>query len=310
MNRCLALMLIALLGPYPANAAADNTEGDFVRQSDVIYGRTYGLALTMEVFRPLKPNGRGVIWVVSSGGYSDRDRTLQATFEARLRPLLQRGYTIFAAIHGSSPLFNLQDYRQHVQRAVRFVRYHASDYAVDAGHLALAGSSSGGVIALLVAMTPDEGLPTAGDPVERMSSRVQAAAAFFPGTDLANFGQPGRRVTDALRQSGNVDPGFQFYEIDARTGIRRPVTADEEILNYLRELSPITHVSADAPPTILIHGDADQATPLEQSERFISKLTAMRVSARLVVRTGKGHAWPGWEADSAEIADWFDLHTR
>ena len=40
------------------------------------------------------------------------------------------------------------------------------------------------------------------------------------------------------------------------------------------------------------------------------RLTAAKVPSRLVVREGAKHAYPGWEADSALIAEWFDQYLR
>jgi dipeptidyl aminopeptidase/acylaminoacyl peptidase len=78
----------------------------------------------------------------------------------------------------------------------------------------------------------------------------------------------------------------------------------------LREMSPVTHVSADDPPTILIHGDQDKAVPVQQSRSLNERLREARVPARLIVREGMGHAYPGWESDTVLIADWFDEHLR
>lgn len=81
-------------------------------------------------------------------------------------------------------------------------------------------------------------------------------------------------------------------------------------LRTLREMSPVTHVTADDPPTILIHGDQDRAVPVGQSRSIIERLSDAKVPARLVVREGVGHAYPGWEADTRLIADWFDQYLR
>ena len=78
----------------------------------------------------------------------------------------------------------------------------------------------------------------------------------------------------------------------------------------LREYSPVTHVTAADPPAILIHGDQDKAVPAQQSRRLIERLNDSNVPTRLVVRGDAGHAYPGWEADTALIADWFDAHLR
>ena len=78
----------------------------------------------------------------------------------------------------------------------------------------------------------------------------------------------------------------------------------------LQEYSPVTHVSSDDPPTILIHGDQDKAVPVQQSRRLIERLHEANVPSRLVTREGVGHAYAGWEADTLAIADWFDAHLR
>jgi dipeptidyl aminopeptidase/acylaminoacyl peptidase len=302
-------LTLGLIGSLGDLALAQGGVAQYSRQSDVIYGRRAGLALTMEVFTPARSNGLGVVWVVSSNGISSREQTLQPSFERRISPLLERGYTVFGVIHGSSPAFQVHDFVQDVRRAVRFVRHSAATLGVDGQRLGIAGSSSGGLIALLVAMDGKDGDGESDDEVERESGRVQAVGVFFPPTDLMNFGEASQNVVDLMRQrSGTVDPSFQFYDIDARTGARTLITEREGVLRMLRETSPVTHVSADDPPTILIHGDQDRAVPLQQSRRLMDRLNEARVPARLVVREGKGHAWPGWESDTALIAEWFDTH--
>jgi dipeptidyl aminopeptidase/acylaminoacyl peptidase len=126
-----------------------------------------------------------------------------------------------------------------------------------------------------------------------------------------NFGAPSENIIDLMqKQAGSIDPSFQFYSLNTKTGARKPLTAREDVLRMLREISPATHVTAEAPPTILIHGDQDKAVPVQQSRLLIGRLSEAKVPARLVVRQGVGHAYPGWEADTVLIADWFDEYLR
>jgi acetyl esterase/lipase len=303
---CLVLFLVAT---FADAVIAQTAAAKATRQSDLIYGRKFGMALTMEVFTPATLNGIGIVWVVSSSGRSSRDQTLQDSFERRIAPLLEHGYTIFAVIHGSAPVFNVQDHVNDVRRAVRFVRHRAAAFGIDGQRLGIVGSSSSGLLALEVAMQEREGESTSEDVVERESARVQAVGCFFPPTDLENFGGSAENVVDIMRnRDGSVDPTFQFYDLDAKTGARRLITAAEEVRRMLHEYSPVTHVTAGDPPTILIHGDQDNAVPVQQSRRLIEHLNDAKVPARLVVREGVGHAYPGWEADAALIAGWFDVH--
>src|SRR5580692_8389491 len=74
----------------------------YERKRDVIYGRKFGTALTMDVFAPKeKANGLGIIAVVSGGWFSNPDNINPAVYA----PFLKRGYTVFAVVHGSQPKY-------------------------------------------------------------------------------------------------------------------------------------------------------------------------------------------------------------
>ena len=306
--RGLPARLVLVFVMISCAGRAQTTPFQYSRKSDVIYGRRAGLALTMEVFTPTRPNQLGVVWVVSSSGKSSREQTLEPTFERRVLPFLTRGYTVFAVIHGSSPAFSVRDFIADVRRAVRFIRHSAVEFGIDPQRLAIAGSSAGGSIALTIAMHAHDGDPTAQDPIERMSSRAQAAGSFFAPTDFLNFGSEGQSLLDVFRQRGMVDPSFQFYDVDPKTGARTLVADQETLRRILREISPVSHVTSDDPPTIMIHGTGDQAVAVQQSERLLERLEAVGVDARLVLREGMRHAWAGWEAESGLVAEWFDSH--
>ena len=72
-------------------------------------------------------------------------------------------------------------------------------------------------------------------------------------------------------------------EFDPRTKLLERVTDEKKVLELARKISPITHVSADDPPTLIIHGDADKLVPIQQAELFIDKLKSAGVEAKLVV---------------------------
>jgi dipeptidyl aminopeptidase/acylaminoacyl peptidase len=65
-------------------------------------------------------------------------------------------------------------------------------------------------------------------------------------------------------------------------------------------------VTAQAPPFLLIHGDADSDVPLQQSERMLGALKQARVPAELIVKRGGGHPWPTIHEEIQVLAKWFD----
>src|SRR5262249_54054186 len=155
--------LLLFLLPIAAQAA----EEPWTRTQDVIYGRKYGLALTMDVFTPKESNGVGLILVVSGGWFSDT-RHINAGFA---EPFLKRGYTVFEIVHGSQPKFTVDEIVWDVHRAVRFIRHSAKRFKIDPDRLGIYGASAGGHLSLMMGNAGKEGDPKAADPIDRLSSR-------------------------------------------------------------------------------------------------------------------------------------------
>src|SRR3954454_356776 len=158
MQRRVVLGAVAWLVALAGAAWADSAPA-YTRTRDVIYGRKFGLALTLDVFTPPKEkaNGAGVIAVVSGGGFS-RPEGIQPLF---YQEFLRRGYTVFAVVHGSQPKFTIPEIVEDMHRAVRFVRYHAKDYGIDPDRVGILGASAGGHLALMMGTAGDDGDPKA-----------------------------------------------------------------------------------------------------------------------------------------------------
>src|SRR5262245_48932000 len=215
---CAALVLacLACLGT-PAVRADDAL---FTRKQDVIYGRKYGVALTMDAFTPVKTaNGAAVIFAVS-GGWVSRHEAIQP---ALVTEFLKRGYTVFAVCHGCQPKFTIPEILDDMHRAVRFIRYHAKEYGVDPDRFAMCGASAGGHLSLMLGTAGGPGNAQAADPVDRASSRIQCVGCFFPATDFLNFGKPG-----VVMNSRTMGPQFRaacdFHEMDKEKRLFTRVT--------------------------------------------------------------------------------------
>jgi acetyl esterase/lipase len=301
----LLAVLVSISAAIQTAQAAD--EPTFTRTEDVIYGRKYGTALTMDVFRPKKDsNGAGVVMIVSGGFYSSHE----AISPAFAKPLLDRGYTVFAVVHGSQPRYTLPEIVKDMNRAVRFIRHHAKDYEIDPARLSVTGASAGGHLSLMLGTAGTPGNPDAADPVERESSRVQAVGCFFPPTDWLNYGATGRELIHAKDHGKPFRASFDYREVDKESNLWVAITDSERLRQIARETSPITHVTADDPPTLIIHGDADTLVPLQQSETILARLKSAGVEGKLVLKPGAGHGWLTMAQDMSTIADWFDAHLK
>jgi acetyl esterase/lipase len=235
--------------------------------------------------------------VVVSGGFFSAHEAINPIF---VRPLLDRGYTVFAVVHGSQPRYTVPEIVPDIQRAVRFIRHRAEDFRIDPGRIGIAGASAGGHLALMEGTAADGGDPEATDPVDRTSARVQAVACFFPPTDFLNYGQTGRALIRPTDHGPAFRAAFDYREFDPQSRLYVPVTDPEKLRQIARQISPIAHVSPDDPPTLILHGDADPLVPIQQSETMVEALKRAGVEATLVVRPGAGHGWLTMLRDMAQ----------
>jgi len=248
--------------------------------TDVVYGHKDGLALTFDVHRPAQPNGAGVISIVS-GGWQSSVEMGRLIAQGLYPPLNDKGFTVFAVRHGSSPRYPMSAIVADTRRAVRFIRQHAREYGVDPDRIGVFGSSAGGQLALLLGTTADSGDPSASDPVLRESSRVAAVVAYFPPTDLSRWGN--RRAFPATA-----------------------ALTEAEAAQY----SPIRFVSSGAAPSLIVHGDADAVVPMVEGETMYGALTKAGVPASFIRIEGAGHGFEGADLERANAAmvRWFDRH--
>ena len=244
---------------------------------DVVYGyKDDGLALMLDVYRSARPNGAGVIAIVSGQWQSSVE--LAQVFAQASPPLNEKGFTVFVVRHGSRPRYPLSSVVADMRRSVRFIHQHAKEYGVDPNRIGVFGNSAGGHLALLLGTTGDSGDPSAADPVLRASNRVAAVVANYPATDLA------------------------------RLAMQQPIlniTAAEAA-----EFSPIRFVSPRSAPSLIVHGDADTGVPIEHGETMHAALTKAGVPASFIPIKGAGHGFQGPDAERAlaELIQWFEQH--
>ncbi|MBL8176570.1 MAG: alpha/beta hydrolase [Bryobacterales bacterium] len=275
-------------------------------ERNVIYGMHSGLALLMDVYKPVEGNGYGVVVIPGSGwhatvGYGAQPLKEGREFAAHVERLVAKGYTAFVINHRAAPVYRYPDAVHDAQRAVRYVRHHARRYGIRAERIGALGGSSGGHLVNLLGVLDGKGDGEAEDPVERESAKVQTVVALYAPSDMAK-----------------VDTAFGSVTVTAFLGMRTPrsdLPRNTAEARLYREASPVTHVSADDPPFLLLHGDADAVVPYGQSETMEAALRRAGVEVKLVRVPGGGHgsSFPGAKekVDWAGMAvEWFDGHLR
>ena len=272
--------------------SANSLTAGVERIQDIIYHKTEGVALTMDVFVPERPNGAAVIKIVS-GGWKSTHAKVTDDYSA---PYTDSGYTVFAVVHGSQPRYKVRDIMGFMHRAVRFIRFNADQWNIDPDRIGVTGGSAGGHLSLILATKGGPGDPKAKDPVDRASSKVQAAAVFYPPTDYSNWAEPGDMAVGVGKQS-RWQPAF---------GPESETAEGRETLGHA--MSSIYHIKRDTAPVYIIHGDMDPIVPLFQAESFGKKAKSLGVPFELVVKRGAKHGWKNRIDDEPQFVEWFNRY--
>jgi len=280
-------------------------------QEEFVYGRKDGMGLLMTQLKPKgKSNGKAIISVQAGSWFSNFTMVERGVYYKR--QYLDKGYNVFMVVLGSQPRYAIPDQIEDLKRAVRYIRYNAKQLGIDPDHVGIEGGSAGGHLSLVIATADDKINVTASDPVDRVSSRVQAAAVLFPPTDFFNWGFPGAAMINVRgpQIQARVYGAFDFRVLNNTTAIYETVTDTTARNKIGKEISPIYAVSPDDPPIFIIHGDADMVVPLQQSQTFVAKLKEAGVTNKYIIKKGGRHNPDDMKPELDQFVDWFDKYLK
>lgn len=277
LSTCLATAAVAGLGLLPAPFVAGDEPPAQPRPAPaeteigVVYGRAGDVDLLLDVYRPparFEGKRPGILWI-HGGGWT---RGSRGGMRSNATEMANEGYVGCSCDYRLAPDHPFPAAVEDVKCAVRWMRANAERLRLDPDRIAAVGTSAGGHLALMAGLCDAAaGLEGAAGNTE-VSSRVQAVVSGFGPTDF----------TEGIGK-GKVES----------------FTAGKD-----REASPITYVSADDPPVLLLHGTEDRLVPFAQSERLADALKAVKVPVTLVPARGAPHAYwgmPRWR-ESVSVA--------
>jgi acetyl esterase/lipase len=258
-------------------------------ERNVVYAVVGGSSLTLDLHFPdagVRPLPVAVY--VHGGGWTSGDKSGGAGF-ADVPELLSRGYLVASVNYRLAPDNRWPAQIEDVKAAIRFLRADAERIGLDPERIGAWGSSAGGhLVAMLGAADAGAGFDRSGGN-DGVSSRVRGVVDLFGPADLS---QPGFPTSGAVRALLGPDPS--------------PAA--------LAGASPVTYVSADDPPFLILHGEEDATVPLSQSVIFLEALQSAGVASTLVVVRNAGHGFqpvggeivPSRVELTRMIADFFD----
>jgi acetyl esterase/lipase len=191
-----------------------------------------------------------------------------------------------------------------LKAAVRWVRANASVYNFDPDHIGCLGGSAGGHLASILAVTGDQTDLEGDGGNAGYSSRVQACLDGFGVSDFQNLG------ADLVTINPTRGTGGEWSVDNANSSESKLVGAGlQEDPDRTNAASPITFVTSDDPPFMIIHGEIDDIIPIAQSERLDELLRSVGVTSSLTRVADHGHGFLRTTYDG-QIAEFFGTYLR
>ncbi|MEO6739257.1 MAG: alpha/beta hydrolase fold domain-containing protein [Chthoniobacteraceae bacterium] len=229
-----------------------------------------------------------LIWIHGGGwaaGNKDQCPPLRGGY-------LDRGFAVASIGYRLSGHATFPAQIEDCKAAIRWLRAHANEYNLDPKRFGVWGSSAGGHLVALVGTSGDVKDFDVGANLDQ-SSRVQAVCDYYGPTDFTVF------VTTR---------GYESHATASSPEAKLIGGAVMENKDKAARVNPITYVSSDDPPFLIVHGDKDPTVPINQSTLLFDALKKAGVSAHFHTIHGAGHGGPGFAGKNIEdiVAAFFD----
>jgi len=260
----LWFMIVLLAGS--CGVKTPGSEPGVTIKADLVYKVTDGQEIKLDAYVPSGPGPFPGVILIHGGAWRAGDKS---GYRSRGLDYARRGIAAFSINYRLSQVARYPAAVEDCLDAVRWLRAHASEFQLDPDRLGVEGGSAGGHLALMVAfLEPDEkATDSRGQPLRNW---VRCAVSFAGPTDL----------TDKESIEGSVERASLVQFLGGTL---------EECPERHRQASPITYVSADDPPVLLVHGTADNVVPFRQAELLLQALRQAGVPVELIRLEGAGH---------------------
>ncbi len=220
---------------------------------DLRYGTGGGRDLELDLYLPRNDiKQRTTLLFLHGGAWSGGSREVYKYYTVMFA---QKGYVSATASYRLSGEAPYPAAIHDVKAAVRWLRAQAEKYRIHPDRIVAVGGSAGGHLALMLGYSPTVSHLEGTGGHSELSSAVQGVINFYGPVDL---------TTNTARSNGSVRKFLQGKTY-------------EEAAHLYEEASPLTHLNADAPPTLVVHGTLDETVKIRQADLLAEKLASLQV---------------------------------
>jgi acetyl esterase/lipase len=268
------LVVAAVLAGGDRAAAGDPTsarvpEGTTVR-TDLAYVTDGHPRQKLDLYLPRADGPLPLVVYIHGGAFRMGDKADRPPLE-----YLAEGYALASINYRLSQHALFPAQVEDCKAAVRWLRANAAEYGLDAARFAAGGVSAGAHLAAMLGVTGEVADLDIGEHLE-VSSRVQAVVDFFGPTDF-------------LQMDAHRLPGGMVHDTPDSPESQLVGGPIQEHPDRVARANPVTYVTADAPPFLIVHGDRDPLVPHHQSVLLAEALKAAGVPVTFYTVERGGH---------------------
>lgn len=273
-----------------ATLPADELPSGVTAREDVVYATTGGAELRLDLYRPAGDGPFPAVLVIHGGGWDTGDRTMERPFAKRLAAA---GFITVPVSYRLGPAGKFPNALHDLKSAVRWLRAHATELAIDPGAIGAVGGSAGGQLAAMLGATNDIARFEGDGPHREFSSAVQAVVDI---DGLADFTGP------ELLEQQRTKPSAPTRFIGC--------TFEENPAAW-RDASPVTHVGLRSASTLFINSTGPSPI-LPGREEMSRRLVMLGIGAEVLTMENSPHPFwlcePWFEPTLAETAKFLRKH--
>jgi acetyl esterase/lipase len=247
---------------------------DIIQRKNLAYVTNGSASQTLDLYASKKAKGVPLIVWIHGGAFLFGSKE---GFPAEPIPVdfLLEGYAVASINYRLSPEAIFPAQLEDCKAAIRWLRAHADEFGIDSNRIGVWGASAGGNLAALVGTTGELRDFEVGENLG-FSSRVQAVCDFFGPTDFLQM--DAHRLSDGQIHDAPDSPESKL--------VGGPIQDNPD---RVRRMNPITYVTRDTPPFLIVHGTVDRLVPFNQSQLLAAALEAAGASVKFHPVEGGGH---------------------
>lgn len=235
----------------PIKALRDD---DLVVDKNIVYREVDGFKLKLDIRRASRTlNKAPVLLQIHGGGWTYGYGSKNEQARPLMQSLAREGWVCVSIDYRLSPKATFPDHIIDCEHALAWVKSHIAEYGGNPDYIILTGGSAGGHLSSLLALS--SGRERFDTDLEGVDLSVQGCVPFYGIYDLLD--------EQKLQKSVGLD-------IVMRKSIVKQTNAQNPEL--YKRMSPMSHITENAPPFMIVHGDKDSLTSFDEAMYFAQKL--------------------------------------